>query len=373
MTTALRATLNAATIRRAPKAVLHDHLDGGLRPTTLIELARDAGYTALPTLDPAELGSWFKPHPGDADRSLERFLDGFAHTIAVMQSADALQRVAAECAQDLADDGIVYAEVRFAPELHVRQGLTLDKVVEAALAGIQDGSKGRQITIGLLLTAMRQEDRSTEVAELAVRYRDSGVIGFDIAGPEAGYPPIRHLEAFHVIARNNFHFTIHAGEGYGLPSIHEALQTCGAERLGHGVRIVDDITTRPDGRVSLGRLAAYVRDRRVPLEMCPTSNVDTGTVASMGEHPIELLRRLRFRVTLNTDNRMMSGIRLSDEFANMVATFGWGLDDIEWLTLNALKSAFLPFDQRLRIINELIKPGFARLRAEAAAAELSAS
>jgi len=372
MTTAGRATLDGETIRRAPKAVLHDHLDGGLRPATLIELAREAGYTGLPTLDPDELGSWFKPRPGDRDRSLERFLEGFGHTVAVMQSEDALERVAAECAEDLADDGIVYAEVRFAPELHLQQGLTLDEVVEAVVAGLRRAGGGRQITIGLLLTAMRQENRSTEIAELAVRHRDAGVIGFDIAGPEAGFPPIRHLDAFHVIARSNFHFTIHAGEGYGLPSIHEALQTCGAERLGHGVRIVDDIATRPDGRVALGRLAAYVRDRRVPLEMCPTSNVDTGTVPSMREHPIELLRRLRFRVTLNTDNRMMSRISLSDEFANMVATFGWGLDDMEWLTLNAVKSAFIPFDQRLRIINELVKPGFARLRGEAAAAELSA-
>jgi adenosine deaminase len=371
MTTAARATPDLATIRRAPKALLHDHLDGGLRPTTLIELAGDVGYAGLPTLDPNELGGWFKPSGEDAARSLERYLEGFAHTVAVMQSRDALERVAAECAEDLANDGVVYAEVRFAPEQHLQAGLTLDEVVEAAVAGSRRGSEGRQITIGLLVTAMRQAARSTEIAELAVRHRDAGVIGFDIAGPEAGYPPTRHLDAFHIIARDNFHFTIHAGEGFGLPSIHEALQWCGAERLGHGVRIVDDITTLPDGRVALGRIAAYVRDRRVPLEMCPTSNVDTGAVASLDQHPVELLRRLRFRVTLNTDNRLMSAISLSDEFASMVATFGWGLDDMEWLTLNAMKSAFIAFDARLRIINELVKPGFARLRAEAAAAELT--
>jgi adenosine deaminase len=239
------------------------------------------------------------------------------------------------------------------------------------LDGFRRGSEGRPITVGLIITAMRQAARSVEIAELAVRHRDAGVVGFDIAGPEAGYPPTRHLDAFNLIARENFHFTIHAGEGFGLPSIWEALQWCGAERLGHGVRIVDDITVRPDGRVALGRLAAYVRDRRVPLEMCPTSNVHTGAAASIEEHPIDLLRRLRFRVTVNTDNRLMSGISMSSEFAALHRTFGIGLDDMEWLTLNAMKSAFWPFDGRLRIINEQIKPVYASLRARQAAAELA--
>jgi adenosine deaminase len=239
------------------------------------------------------------------------------------------------------------------------------------LDGLRRGASGKPITVGLIVTAMRQAARSVEIAELAVRHRDEGVVGFDIAGPEAGYPPTRHLDAFNLIAHENFHFTIHAGEGFGLPSIWEALQWCGAERLGHGVRIVDDITVRPDGRVALGRLASYVRDTRVPLEMCPTSNVHTGAAASIEEHPIDLLRRLRFRVTVNTDNRLMSGITLSSEFATLARTFGIGLDDMEWLTLNAMKSAFWPFDGRLRIINEQIKPGFASLRAAQAAAELT--
>jgi len=364
-------SLDLETIRRAPKALLHDHLDGGVRPTTIVELASETGYSGLPTTDPEELGRWFKPRPGDAERSLEHYLEGFAHTVGVMQTRDAVERIAAESAEDLAADGVVYAEVRFAPELHTVGGLTLDEVVDAVAEGARLGSAGRGITIGLLVTAMRQAARSTEIAELAVRHRDRGVVGFDIAGPEKGYPPTRHLDAFHVISRENFHFTIHAGEGFGLPSIQEALQWCGAERLGHGVRIVDDITIGVDGRVTLGRLAAYVRDRRVPLEMCPTSNVDTGAAPSLAEHPIGLLKRLRFRVTVNTDNRMMSRITLSDELLAMVETFGWGLDDLEWLTLNAMKSAFSPFDVRLRIINEVIKPGFAHLRAEAAAAELA--
>jgi adenosine deaminase len=363
--------LDLATIRRAPKVLLHEHLDGGLRPSTLIELAGEIGYGGLPTHDPGELATWFKPAPGDEGRSLDRYLEAFDHTLAVMQRADAIERVAAESVEDLAADGIVYAEVRFAPEQHLREGLTLDEVVEAAVAGVRRASAGRAIVVGLLLSGMRQAARSVEIAELAVRHRDNGVFGFDVAGPEKGYPPTRYLDAFQLIAHENFHFTIHAGEAFGLPSIWEALQFCGAERLGHGVRIVDDITVAPDGRVILGRLAAYVRDRRIPLEMCPTSNVDIGAVARIEQHPIDLLKRLRFRVTLNTDDRLMSNITLSSEFALMASVFGWTLEDMEWVTLNAIKSAFLPFDGRLRIINEQVKPGYARLRAEAAAAELT--
>jgi adenosine deaminase len=362
---------DTVAIREAPKVLLHDHLDGGLRPRTVIELARDTGYRGLPTDDPDELGRWFTR--GADRKSLELYLEGFRHTVAVMQTRDAIERVAAECAEDLAADGIVYAEVRMAPELLTDGGLSLDEVTTAMLDGFRSGSRGRPITIGLIITAMRQAARSVEIAELAIRHRDGGVVGFDIAGPEAGYPPTRHLDAFHLIARENFHFTIHAGEGFGLPSIWEALQWCGAERLGHGVRIVDDITVRPDGRVSLGRLASYVRDRRVPLEMCPTSNVHTGAATSVADHPIDLLRRLRFRVTVNTDNRLMSGISLTSEFATLAEAFGIGLDEMEWLTLNAMKSAFSPFDGRLRIINEQIKPGYARLRARQAAAELAPS
>ncbi len=361
--------MDLATIQRAPKVLLHDHLDGGLRPTTVIELAAQCGYRELPTTDPDELVAWFT---SGADRkSLELYLEGFRHTVAVMQTREAIERVAAECVEDLAADGVVYAEVRMAPELLTDGGLSLDEATTAMLDGLRRGAEGRPITVGLIITAMRQAARSVEIAELAVRHRDAGVIGFDIAGPEAGYPPTRHLDAFHLIARENFHLTIHAGEAFGLPSIWEALQWCGAERLGHGVRIVDDITMRSDGRVTLGRLASFVRDRRVPLEMCPTSNVHTGATPSFEEHPIDLLRRLRFRVTVNTDNRLMSGISLSSEFAALSRAFGIGLDDMEWLTLNAMKSAFWPFDGRLKIINEQIKPGYASLRAQQAAAELA--
>jgi adenosine deaminase len=357
----MRQALTPDQIRRAPKVLLHDHLDGGLRPATVVELAQETGYAQLPTSDPGELGQWFTT--GAARQDLVLYLETFAHTVGVMQTKDALIRVAAECAEDLAADGVVYAEVRFAPELHIEAGLTLDEVVEAVLEGFRIGSAGTPLTIGLLVTAMRHAAHSRTIAELAVRHRDAGVVGFDIAGSEAGNPPTRHLDAFQYVAAENFHITIHAGEAFGLPSIWEAVQLCGAERLGHGVRIVDDITVDADGRASLGRLASFIRDRRVPLEMCPTSNVNTGVCASIAEHPIGLLARLRFRVTVNTDNRLMSGVTLSSEMAALVDAFGYGWDELEWMTLNAMKSSFWPFDQRLRIINQQIKPAYAQLRA----------
>ena len=352
-------------IRQAPKVLLHDHLDGGLRPETVRDLARRAGYDGLPAEEPGELRRWFVAAADSG--SLERYLETFAHTVAVMQTREALTRVAAECAADLADDGVVYAEVRFAPELHTQDGLSLEQVVEAVLEGVAAGSRdaeGRpQIRVGLLLTAIRQAARSMEIAELAVRYRDAGVAGFDIAGPEAGNPPTRHLDAFEYLQRENAHFTIHAGEAFGLRSIWQAIQWCGADRLGHGVRIIDDIADGvDDGAPKLGRLAAYVRDKRIPLEMCPTSNVQTGAAPSLAEHPIGLLRRLYFRVTVNTDNRLLSDRTLSDELAAVAGTFGYGWDDLQWFTVNAMKSAFLSFDERLELINGVIKPGFEQLK-----------
>lgn len=359
--------LSREQIRSAPKVLLHDHLDGGVRPATVIELADQYGYRKLPTNDPVELGRWFA-RGAAAGGDLVTYLAGFEHTSGVMQTADALHRVAVECVEDLAADGVVYAEVRFAPELHLEAGLSLDEVVAAVTDGFAEGSKATGITVYALLSAMRQAAQSLEIAELAVRWRDRGVVGFDIAGPEKGFPPTRHLDAFQLVQRENFHSTIHAGEAFGLPSIWEALQWCGAARLGHGVRIVDDIEIDDDGTVRLGRLAAYVRDRRIPLEMCPTSNVNTGAAASIAEHPIGLLRRLRFRVTVNTDNRLMSDTSMTNEFVQLVDAFGYGLDDMEWLTTNAMKSAFAPFDERLTIINTRIKPQYAVLRAHAAMA-----
>ncbi len=355
--------LTLEAIQQAPKALLHDHLDGGLRPATVIDIAGQVGYEGLPSTDEAELAAWFRTaaHSG----SLVRYLEPFAHTVAVMQTPEALHRVAGECVADLAADNVVYAEVRFAPELHLGAGLTLDEVVEAVLAGFVDGERaaaaaGRPITVRCLVTAMRHAARSRDIAELAIRFRDRGVVGFDIAGAEAGHPPSRHLDAFEYMRANNARFTIHAGEAFGLASIHEALAFCGADRLGHGVRIVDDID-ESGGAPRLGRLASIVRDKRIPLELCPTSNVQTGAVPSLDKHPFDLLARLRFRVTVNTDNRLMSDTSMSREMAKLVQTFGYGWSDLEWFTINAMKSAFIHFDERLAIINEVIKPRYAAL------------
>lgn len=369
----------------APKVLLHDHLDGGLRPETIIELADQVGYEALPSTDGGALGQWFRDSANSG--SLPRYLETFDQTLAVMQTKEGLFRVASECAQDLAEDGVVYAESRYAPEQHLREGLALEDVVEIVNAGFRDGeakaaASGRPIRVTALLTAMRHAAKSREIAELVVRYRDEGVAGFDIAGAEAGYPPTRHLDAFEYLRRANAHFTIHAGEAFGLPSIWEAIQWCGADRLGHGVRIVDDITVegrpfaswleahRDDSRalvdvdldnVCLGRLAAYVRDCRIPLEMCPTSNLQTGAALSIPLHPITLLKRLLFRVTLNTDNRLMSHTSASQEARLLADQAEWTIQDVRWVTINAMKSAFIPFDERLDLINEVIKPGYAPL------------
>ncbi|MFC7266234.1 adenosine deaminase [Streptomyces lutosisoli] len=367
MTSQIPNTPSSEQIRRAPKVLLHDHLDGGLRPGTIVELAQETGYSSLPETDPDKLGIWFREAADSG--SLERYLETFAHTCAVMQTRDALVRVAAECAEDLAEDGVVYAEVRYAPEQHLEAGLTLEEVVEAVNEGFREGERraresGHRIRIGALLTAMRHAARALEIAELANRYRDLGVVGFDIAGAEAGFPPTRHLDAFEYLKRENNHFTIHAGEAFGLPSIWQALQWCGADRLGHGVRIIDDIQVLEDGSVKLGRLASYVRDKRIPLEMCPSSNLQTGAADSYAAHPIGLLRRLHFRATVNTDNRLMSGTSMSREFEHLVEAFDYTLDDVQWFSVNAMKSAFIPFDERLAMINDVIKPGYAELKSE---------
>ena len=358
-------SLDRDLVRQAPKVLLHDHLDGGLRPQTIMDLAADAGHElpSTPGGDADALGRWFRESADSG--SLVRYLETFDHTVAVMQTAPAISRVARECVDDLVADGVVYAEIRYAPEQHVEHGLTLDEVVGAVQEGFEKGiaASGGRIVVRQLLTAMRHQARSMEIAQLAVAWRDRGVAGFDIAGAEAGYPPTRHLDAFEYLQRENSHFTIHAGEAFGLPSIWQAIQWCGADRLGHGVRIIDDIAVAEDGSVELGRLAAYVRDTRIPLEMCPASNVQTGAAASLAEHPIGLLTALRFRVTVNTDNRLMSGTSMSAEMTSLAETFGYGLEDLRWFTINAMKSAFLPFDERLAIIDQVIKPGYAALGA----------
>jgi adenosine deaminase len=365
MTDVVASPVSRELVARAPKVLLHDHLDGGLRPRTIVELAAETGHL-LPADDADSLRRWFEDSAGSG--SLERYLETFVHTVAVMQTAAQLRRVAREAVLDLAADGVVYAEVRYAPEQHLEGGLSPGRVVEAVRDGIVEGQEaarrdGQPIVVRQLLTAMRHQARSREIAELTTAYRNQGVVGFDIAGAEVGYPPTRHLDAFEYLQRENAHFTIHAGEAFGLPSIWEALQWCGADRLGHGVRIVDDITLGADGTPRLGLLAAYVRDKRIPLEMCPTSNVHTGAAKSLSDHPIGLLTRLRFRVTVNTDNRLMSDVSMSSELTALAGTFDYDWADLQWFTVNAMKSAFLSFDERLALINEVIKPGYAALLA----------
>jgi adenosine deaminase len=362
----LDKTPTSDQIKRVPKALLHDHLDGGLRPETIIEIAQQIGYKKLPTNDPKQLGDWFEESCNS--HSLVRYLETFSHTIAVMQSKEAIIRVSRECAIDLARDGVVYAEVRGAPELFTEQGLTLDQVVEATLEGYKQGMaeaarEGNKIRVESLLCGMRQNDRSQEAAAAVVKYRNKGVVGFDIAGPEDGFPPTNQLETFEYLRKENAHFTIHAGEAYGLPSIWEAIQICGAERLGHGVRIIDDIDFSGD-KPKLGPLASYVRDRRIPLELCPTSNLQTGAAKTYSDHPIGMLAKLRFRVTLNTDNRLMSRTSMSNEMYECVKSFGWKFADLQRVTVNALKSSFIPFEERLEIIEKVVKPAYAAISAE---------
>ena len=362
----LDKTPTSDQIKRVPKALLHDHLDGGLRPETIIEIAQQIGYKKLPTDDPKKLADWFEESCNS--HSLVRYLETFSHTIAVMQSKEAIIRVSRECAIDLARDGVVYAEVRGAPELFTEQGLSLDQVVEATLEGYKQGmaeaaSEGNKIRVESLLCGMRQNNRSQEPAAAVVKYRNKGVVGFDIAGPEDGFPPSNQLETFEYLRKENAHFTIHAGEAYGLPSIWEAIQICGAERLGHGVRIIDDIDFSGD-KPKLGPLASYVRDRRIPLELCPTSNLQTGAAKTYSEHPIGMLAKLRFRVTLNTDNRLMSRTSMSNEMSECVKSFGWKFADLQRVTVNALKSSFIPFEERLEIIEKVVKPAYAVISAE---------
>ncbi len=356
------ALVRALDFRRLPKVLLHEHLDGGLRPASIVELAREQEYGGLPTEDPAALAEWF--HRGAQRGSLPEYLEGFAETIAVMQTPEALARVAYEFMEDMGRDGVVYAEVRFAPVFHTGRGLTQDEVVKAVIDGLERGRKAYGVRWGLILCAMRDRTDSEEAAELAIRWRDEGVVGFDLAGGEAGHPPKRHLEAFHAIQRANFNITIHAGEGFGLESIWQALQWCGAHRLGHGTRLREDIEVGPDGSLRLGRLAQYVLDRRVPLEMCLSSNVHTGACASMEEHPFALFHRAGFRVCLNTDDRLMSDTEMSKELALATETFGLGLVDLEKMTMNAMKSAFAPHDTRVDLIHKRLLPGYATLFAE---------
>jgi len=357
--------LDRGVLQALPKVLLHEHLDGVLRPKTVIELARSAKYRELPSEDPEKLARWF--HQGANQGSLPKYLEGFAHTIAVMQTEEALERVAFEQAEDLSRDGVVYFETRFAPVFHTRSGLTHQQVVSAVLRGLEQGRKAFGISSGLIICGMRNMNVSLEMAELAVDFRQRGVVGFDLAGEEGGFPPKKHVDAFHYIQRQNFNITIHAGEGFGKESIWQAIQYCGAHRIGHGTRLIDDIAIADGKAVKLGDLAQYVLDKRIPLEICLISNVHTGAAPSLAEHPFKIFYQEKFRVTLNTDNRLMSDTCMTKEFEAARDTFGLAMDDFEKITINAMKSAFLPYDKRIDLIYSVIKPGYAKVRSAQAA------
>jgi len=357
--------LSQAQLQSLPKVLLHDHLDGGVRPETLIDLAKAQQYTGLPTADPAALARWF--HRGAQRGSLPLYLEGFAHTCGVMQTDDALERVAFEMMEDMHRDGVVYVETRFAPVLHTSLGLHWEEVVKAVLAGLERGKQAFGVEYGLIICALRNMHLSQEMAELAVDFRERGVVGFDLAGEEGGFPPKKHIDAFHYIQRENFNITIHAGEAFGKESIWQAIQWCGAHRIGHATRLIEDIgldKRDPTKIVKMGSLAQYILDKRIPLEICLTSNVDTGAVKDIESHPFGLLFRYNFRVTLNTDDRLMSATTMTKEFGLAQKAFRLDLDDFEKITINAMKSAFIPYKRRLPLIFEVIKPGYARARAE---------
>ncbi len=348
-------------VRSVPKVLLHDHLDGGLRPETVIDLAKQYNYNKLPTTDPKELSAWF--FEGANKGNLPEFLRGFEHTIALMQTKEALERVAFETIEDMYNDGVCYIETRFAPVFHTQGGLYYDDVINAVLAGLERGKEKYGVGYGLILCGMRNMKNTLEIAELAINYRNQGVVGFDLAGEEGGYPPKEHLDAFYYIQRANFNITIHAGEAFGQESIWQAIQYCGAHRIGHATRLSEDIVFDKDGNiVALGTLAQYVLDKRLPLEICLLSNLHTGAVEDLKNHPFPGLFKEKFRVFLNTDDRLMSNTTLTNEYLVASELFGINLDDIEKLNLNAMKSSFLPHKERLDYIYNVIKPGFEEMR-----------
>ncbi|KAA9111271.1 adenosine deaminase [Microbacterium rhizomatis] len=363
------AIIEGMSVRRLPKISLHDHLDGGVRPATIVELA-DAVGLELPENDPEDLADWFADKSDSG--SLVEYLKTFDLTIGVMQTREGLTRVAREFVEDLAADGVIYGEVRWAPEQHLAGGLSLEEVVEAVQDGIEEGEdaaegNGHDIRVGQLVSAMRHTDRSLEIAQLAVAFRGRGAVGFDIAGPEDGFPPSRLREAFDYLASEFFPATVHAGEAAGLDSIRSALIDGRALRLGHGVRIAEDldVVSREGDEVLVhfGDLARWVRDREIPLELSPSSNLQTGAIAAWGtelaDHPFDLLYQLGFAVTVNVDNRTMSRTSLTRELALLAETFEYDLADLETFQLNAAAGAFLAIEEREELI-ELIAEGFER-------------
>lgn len=355
--------LTREEVRALPKVLLHEHLDGSLRPATVIELADRVGYDGLPESEPEALGQYF--YRGASRGSLGEYLEGFRHTIAVMQTEDALERVGFEALEDLAREGVIYAELRFAPHFHTSEEMGLDAVMAAVRRGCQRAREEYGIEFGLIVCALRNQgnDLSLKLAELAAAWLDRGVVGFDLAGEEDGHPPKHHLEAFQLMKRRNGSITIHAGESFGPESIWQALQYCGAHRIGHGTRLFEDIVVYDQQVIRVGGLARYVLDHRIAVEVCLSSNVHTGAVKRIELHPFQYFLREGYRVTLNTDNRLMSRTSMTDELMVAVEEFGCTLDDLERITVNGMKAAFHPYAGRRKTIEERILPGYAEARA----------
>ena len=358
------AVVDIEVARAIPKSLLHDHLDGGLRVATVLELADEIGWT-LPENDPDALQAWFTA--GADSKDLLQYLATFEHTLAVMQTEDNIERVAAEAVVDLADDGVVYAEVRFAPELHQARGLALEAVVAAVTAGFRRGehqaaAAGRTILVQAICCAMRTEQRSMEIVRLVdrVREHDDKVVAFDLAGAETGWPPSLHAEALAFARDRHINVTIHASEPPDLDLIADALRH-GAHRIGHGVRLRSDIATRPDGSLELGRLARYVLDHQIALEMAPTCHVHVGAVPDLPSHPIGSMLRHGFNVSVNTDNRLMSSVMPSSEILAVATTFDLNSSEVEQLVVNGVSSGFAPIEIRKQIIDRQVRPAFAAL------------
>lgn len=348
-------------IKSVPKVLLHDHLDGGLRPQTIIELAYDLKYKKLPTHDKDALAEWFQI--GVNKSGLIEFHKGFEHTTAVLQSKEGLERVAYEMMEDMKSDGVVYVETRFAPSHHINKEMYLEDTVISVLKGLERGKKDFGVGYGLILCGIRNMKNTLDIAEIAVNFRRDGVVGFDLAGYERSSPPKKHLEAFQFIKRANFNITIHAGETFGKESIWQAIQWCGAHRIGHATRLIDDILLNEEGEVvRFGDLAQYVLDKRIPLEICLLSNLHTGVIDKLENHPFEILFKEKFRVTLNTNHRLMNASTMTREFSTAVNYFDITLDEIEKITINSMKSAFVSYAERLRYIYDVIKPGYQNVR-----------
>ncbi len=348
-------------IKRIPKVELHDHLDGGVRPETIVELAKEY-KVELPTNDPVDLAEWLCR--GANRKSLRLYLEGFGIALSVMQTPEALERIAREALEDLAADNVVYAEIRFAPVLHLSDKMNLESVVRSVLRGLEEGKKKTGVEYGLLLCTMRSQTVSLETAELAVSFREKGVVGFDLAGDEYGHPPKKHLDAFEYIRRKNFNITIHAGEAFGMESIWQAIQYCGAHRIGHATRLIEDMMVHGTRIEKMGSLSSFIRDKRIPMEVCLSSNVHTGAASSFDEHPFPIYYRNNFRVFLCTDNRLMSNTTLGKELYLAVKHYNLTLRDLEKMTINAMKSSFIHHDERIKIIYDILKPGFTKIRTE---------